>query len=235
MSFLKYPDPAQRAKLLQAYLLRQQGLTLRQIAARMECAHSTVASYLKEFEFFRADLIHELAADQVVSHLIGLADVDDEHHDRRLAAVRELRLLLTALPGISRAETERTLDILRAGVDVDRYGNRYLKPERLHPLTDEEVAEAEQAEPRNFARPELDLPLAYRPEPGRTESNKAEQPPAPDRSRNGKSPRTARNSLPAPQSPLPRNTGRNRPCPCNSGKKRKHCHPESHSPPNRAR
>jgi hypothetical protein len=30
---------------------------------------------------------------------------------------------------------------------------------------------------------------------------------------------------------LPRNTGRNKPCPCNSGKKRKHCHPQSRPPP----
>ena len=98
MSFPNFPNPARRAKLLHAHQLRQQGLTLRQIAQRMDCAHSTVAGYLTDFELFRTDLIQELAADQIVSHVIQLADLADEHHDRRLAAVRELRLLLGRRP-----------------------------------------------------------------------------------------------------------------------------------------
>lgn len=60
--------------MLQAHLLRQQDLTLRQIATRMNCAHSTVAGYLADFERYRSDLIQELAADQLVTHLIQLAD-----------------------------------------------------------------------------------------------------------------------------------------------------------------
>ena len=33
---------------------------------------------------------------------------------------------------------------------------------------------------------------------------------------------------------LPRNTGRNKPCPCGSARKRKHCHPQSVAPPKQA-
>ena len=128
MSFPHFPNPARRAKLLHAHQLRQQGLTLRQIAELMDCAHSTVAGYLSDFELFRTDLIHELAADQIVSHVIQLADLADEHHDRRLAALRELRLLLTAVPQIRRDEDDRVRELTQGGVSVDRYGNRYPAP-----------------------------------------------------------------------------------------------------------
>ena len=144
MSFPNFPNPARRNKLLHAHQLRQQGLTLRQIAEIMNCAHSTVAGYLSDFELFRADLIHELAADQIVSHVIQLADLADEHHDRRLAALRELRLLLTAVPQIRRDEDDRVRELTQGGVSVDRYGNRYPAPSRIYPPTPQETAELEQ-------------------------------------------------------------------------------------------
>ena len=144
MSFPHFPNPARRNKLLHAHQLRQQGLTLRQIAEIMNCAHSTVSGYLSDFELFRADLVHELAADQIVSHVIQLADLADEHHDRRLAALRELRLLLTAVPQIRRDEDDRVRELTQGGVSVDRYGNRYPAPNRIFPPTPQETAELEQ-------------------------------------------------------------------------------------------
>ncbi len=144
MSFPNFPNPARRAKILQAHQLRQQGLTLRQIAQRMDCAHSTVSVYLSDFELFRTDLIQELAADQIVSHVIQLADLADEHHDRRLAALRALRLLLTAVPQIRRDEDDRVRELTQGGVSVDRYGNRYPAPSRIYPPTPQETAELEQ-------------------------------------------------------------------------------------------
>ncbi len=143
MSFPNFPNPARRAKLLHAHQLRQQGLTLRQIAERMDCAHSTVAGYLNDFELFRTDLIQELAADQIVSHVIQLADLADEHHDRRLAALRELRLLLTAVPKIRYDEYQRVGVLTQAGVSVDRYGNRHPMLNRRHPPTPQESAKLE--------------------------------------------------------------------------------------------
>ena len=181
MSFPNFPNPARRAKLLQAHQLRQQGLTLRQIAREMGCAHSTVAAYLKDFELFRADLIHELAADQLVSHLLQLADLDDPHHDRRRADIRELRLLLTAVPKIRRDEAERTQELVQGGVSVDRYGQRYPRPERFFPPTPEEIQqiEAPPAEPNADLDP--DQPLALTPEPSRTAPNASEHTAAPAR------------------------------------------------------
>ncbi len=140
MSFPHFPNPARRAKLLHAHQLRQQGLTLRQIAQRMDCAHSTVSGYLSDFELFRTDLIQELAADQIVSHVIQLADLADEHHDRRLAALRELRLLLGAVPKIRYDEYQRVGVLTQAGVSVDRYGNRHPMLNRRHPPTPQESA-----------------------------------------------------------------------------------------------
>ena len=203
MSFPNYPDPARRANMLQAHQLRQQGLTLRQIAERMDRAVSTVHAYLHDFEQFRTDLVGELAADQIVTHLIQLADIDDPHHDRRLAAVRELRLLLTSLPEIHRGEVDRTMEILRAGVAIDRYGNRYPKPDHMHPPTSEELAQAEQAELVESppSQPELDQALVLLPEASRTEPNKPEQELSPHPAHNGKSARIERNS-PAPPEPF---------------------------------
>ena len=178
MSFPNYPDPAQRALMLQAYILRQQGLTYRQIGERMDRAVSTVHGYLRDYELFRSDLIAELAADQIVCHLLHLADLDDPHHDRRLADIRELRLLLSSLPAFRSGEIERTFDILQPGIAIDRYGNRFLKPDRVHPPTPEELSQAEQAEAEQaLAAADLnpDQPLAYLPEPTRTQPNTPEQ------------------------------------------------------------
>ena len=156
MSYPNFPNPARRARILEAHQLRQQGLTLREIAKIMGCAHSTVAGYLRDYELFRVDLMRELAADQIVSHAIQLAEVDSEHHDRRLAAMREFRLLLTALPEIRRDEDDRTRELTSGQVHVDRYGNRYATPNRMFPPTQEEQQET--------LEPPLELP-AGRPDP----------------------------------------------------------------------
>ncbi len=202
MSFPIFPNPARRAKLLHAHQLRQQGLTLRQIAQRMDCVHSTVAGYLSDFELFRTDLIQELAADQIVSHVIQLADPADEHHDRRLAALRELRLLLTAVPQIRRDEDDRVRELTQGGVSVDRYGNRYPAPNRIYPPTPQETAELE----RNAQLPaqtelDPDLPLTVTPDPlsppcggrchgvteGGSPNEPADQPATPVRTKSNKS------------------------------------------------
>ena len=197
MSYPNFPNPARRARILQAHQLRQQGLTLREIAKIMGCAHSTVAGYLRDYELFRVDLLRELAADQLVTHAIQLAQVDSEHHDRRLAAMREFRLLLTALPEIRRDEDDRTRELTSGAVHVDRYGNRYPTRNRMYPPTTEEQQESLEP-PRELpaGRPSPDVALycpplpeptpkpttehneASRPAPTnqiRTESNKPEQ------------------------------------------------------------
>ena len=164
MSFPNYPNPARRARILEAQQLRMQGLTMRQIARRMHCSVSTVHSYLRDFELFRTDLIQELAADQIVTHLIQFSDLDDPHHEQRRADLHELRLLLTAIPQIHRDESDRSAELLQGGVAVDRYGARYPKADRLHPPTPEETEQMQQ--PATTEDPDPDQPLAFIPETG---------------------------------------------------------------------
>ncbi len=168
MSMPNYPNPARRARILEAQQLREQGLTIRKIAAIMDCSVSTAHGYLRDYELFRTDLIQELAADQIVSHMIQLADPDDPQHEQRLADIRELRLLLTSLPQIRRDEDDRHQQLIGGGVCVDKYGNRYTLPARFYPPTAEEQEASQQPPEKSPAgRPNPDVPLAYIPEPTR--------------------------------------------------------------------
>ena len=166
MSFPNFPNPARRARILQAQQLREQGLTLREIAKIMGCAHSTVAGYLRDYELFRFDLIGELAADQIVGHALRLADVGDEHHGRRVAAMRECRMLLKELPKLRYDEDQRIGQLLNGGVQIDRYGNRYPVPNRMFPPTEEEQRRSLEPPARLPAgRPDPDVPLYCPPLP----------------------------------------------------------------------
>ncbi len=166
MSYPNFPNPARRARILQAHQLRQQGLTLREIARIMGCAHSTVAGYLRDYELFRFDLMRELASDQIVTNAIHLADVESEHFDRRLAASREFRLLLNALPEMRRDEDDRTIELTNGSVHVDRYGNRYPVPNRTFPPTEAEQRQSMEPPAKLPAgRPSPDVPLHCPPIP----------------------------------------------------------------------
>ena len=166
MSYPNFPNPARRARILQAQQLREQGLTLREIAKIMGCAHSTVAGYLRDYELFRFDLIGELAADQIVGHTLRLADVGDEHYGRRVAAVRECRMLLKALPKMRFEEAQRSRQLLNGGVQIDRYGNRYPVPNRMFPPTEEEQRQSLEPPAKLPAgRPDPDVPLYCPPLP----------------------------------------------------------------------
>ncbi|MCY3569810.1 MAG: hypothetical protein OXH19_00535 [Chloroflexi bacterium] len=203
MSFPHYPNPARRARILEAQQLRMQGLTMRQIAERMQCSVSTVHAYLRDYELFRSDLIQELAADQIVDHLIHFANPDDPLHEQRRADLHELRLLLSALPQIRRDESDRSAELLQGGVAVDRYGARYPKADRLHPPTPEETEQMQQPAPASEA-PDPDQPLAFIPESSRTQPNADEQdlrPPAPGE------------ACPAPDAGVSRSDGGGRPQP----------------------
>ena len=177
MAFPNYPNVARRARILEAQQLRQQGLTMRQIGRRMDCSVSTVHGYLRDFELFRTDLMREYASDLIVSHLVHLDDIDDPHRAQRINEMRELRLLLSSVANIRRDDDERIRQLNHGGVKVDNYGNRYPVPDRLYEPTTEEQQRCRQRPDDNevAGRPHPDVPLAYIPEPTRTEPNKTEQ------------------------------------------------------------
>ncbi len=101
-------NPRRRARLLQAHNLRCQGLTLRQIADQMGCAHSTVSQYLRDFHTHQDAIIETLAADHLVHSLSQLDPSDSDLHDRHISAARELRLLLDTLDRIADRQQRRT-------------------------------------------------------------------------------------------------------------------------------
>ncbi len=173
MAFPNYPNVARRARILEAQQLRQRGLTMRQIGRRMDCSVSTVHGYLRDFELFRTDLMREYASDLIVSHLVHLDDIDDPHRAQRINEMRELRLLLSSVANIRRDDDERIRQLNHGGVKVDNYGNRYPVPDRLYEPTTEEQQRCHQRPDHDkvAGRPHPDVPLAYIPEPTRTEPN----------------------------------------------------------------
>ncbi len=98
---------AKRAKLLQAHNLRCQGHTYRQMGAEMNCAPSTAARYLREFERHREEIIQQLAQDQLIGLLQQLPETADDLHQRHVNAAREFRLLLNALDQIEDRRQKR--------------------------------------------------------------------------------------------------------------------------------
>ena len=191
MSFPRFPDPARRAKLLQAHQLRQQGLTMRQIAHEMDCAVSTVSGYLRDYELFRSDLIHELAADQIVSHLIQLAQPDDPQHEQRLADLRELRLLLTSLPRSGATKPNAPANSPRA-----------VSPSTTTAAATPNPTACSRPPPkkcrRSANRPPTSIPSSIRTNRSRSAPNPSEQ----HRTRPNRIP-TATPPLSSPRSPLP--------------------------------
>ena len=88
---------AKRANFLKAHNLRCQGLTYRQIAEQMACAHSTAAHYVRQFEQHRSEIIETLAADLLVHSVAGIQTADPDLHAQHIHSTRELRLLLNSL------------------------------------------------------------------------------------------------------------------------------------------
>ena len=89
--------PRRRANALQAHSLHCQGLTYRQIAARMQRSASTIAGYIKDFHAHRDEIAETLAADQLVHSLAGINNPDPDLHQQHINAARELRLQVDTL------------------------------------------------------------------------------------------------------------------------------------------
>ncbi len=103
------PSPRICLRILEAHHLHCQALTHQQIADRMNCARSTVSTYLRDFQRHRDHILHTVAGDQLLDHVYQLAqtDADPDQHRLRVAAARELRLLLRDLPQLEEHEQQR--------------------------------------------------------------------------------------------------------------------------------
>lgn len=103
------PSPRLCLRIIEAHHLHCQALTHQQIADRMGCARSTVSAYLRDFHRHRDHILHTVAGDQLLDQVYQLAqpDADPDQHRQRIAAARELRLLLRDLPQLEQHEQQR--------------------------------------------------------------------------------------------------------------------------------
>lgn len=222
----KPPSPRRCERILQAHCLRCQGLTLRQIAARMGCSHSTVSTYLRDFQLHRQYILETFAAGQLINQLHQLVQPgqDPQQHQQQIAAARELRLLLTAFPKIQagqerqrqQSETDIAIAIARSrqpnttGPD----GHARLEDGRCAlncPMCRPDIYEARDARLAELAAERLNIPEQSRqddvpspqftpePEQFRPNPNKPDHPEPEFPVPNNKSAPPARDSRPQPK------------------------------------
>ena len=224
--------------MVRAHHLRRNGRSQSQSAKILGVSRATVNADLKllDAEWTNiAELTHDdLLLDQIeqlnlrLKHLLSLGPTD---LIQQLGLPKDMPVSLsemTRLYAVHQQSIQATTRELRLLL-------RELRPEtrqRSSEIVDIELADDPQDQ--LLDQPHDQLAVAQQPEHNWPQLNKPEHP---ERS----IPRKTREILhehPNPNNsaehltaPLPRNTGRSKPCPCGSGRKRKHCHPQSRPPP----
>ena len=214
-------SPRRRRRILREHQLRQNGYTLEQIAEKVNVSTATVHADLRLLETNWSEVAggtrNDLLLQQInrvnrrIGHLLNTGVVGLElcvtfdealraralHAQELNASFRELRLLLKELPG----ETPAGGEVVELELDD---------------FPDHELADPERPR-KNLKEPETVRPATPR---------KAQAIVAATASEKRSSENLKPTPPPAPIATLPKNTGRNKPCPCGSGKKRKLCHPQ---------
>ena len=218
-------SPRRRRRMQREHQLRQNGHTLEYIADKLDVSVATVHDDLRLLEtnwtdFARATR-HDLLMQQInrvnrrISQLLNTSPLE---LGNGLSVDEIIRVEALYARNLNAANRELRL-LLRELPAEARAGGEIIELE-LADYPDHELADP-QATRKNLKKAESPQPAI----PSKTQAIK------PQRSAEKKSPENLK-SGPAPALELPRNTGRNKPCPCGSGRKRKRCHPEgSISPP----
>ena len=212
-------SPQRRRRTLREHQLRQNGHTLEQIADKVNVSIATVHADLRLLETNWSDFAQATRNDLLLQQIIRV--------NRRIGqlingGVAGLKLCATIDEGL-RARALYSQELNAACREL-RLLLRELPAEvpisgeiiELEPAEypDHELADPERPR-KNLKKPENELAAS----PQKTKQIAPPQPPEKNSSENLK---------PA----LPKNTGRNKPCPCGSGKKRKLCHPQhAQAPP----
>jgi len=206
-------SPQRRRRTLREHQLRQNGYTLEQIAEKVNVAVSTVHADLRLLETNWTDFAQSTRNDLLLQQINRV--------NRRIG-----RLLNNGVVGLKLCTTAdqvfraralysqelnaacRELRLLLRELPADApHGGEIIELE-LADYPDHELADPERPR-KNLKKPESE-PVAI---PHKTRETEPSPPPE-------------KNSSEHPKMALPQNTGRNRPCPCGSGKKRKLCHPQ---------
>ena len=110
------PTPRRCRRILEAHHLDCQGLSPNDIAKQLRCARSTVYAYFRDFQTHRAHILRTVAADRLADqvHILTTPDTDPDQHRQTVAATRELRLLLAAMPNLQEQERQQREQLVNA-------------------------------------------------------------------------------------------------------------------------
>ena len=240
-----YLTPKRRQRMVRAHHLRQSGHSLSQSAEILGVSKATVHADLKLLET-HWDIVAEFTYDDILLDQIEQLQLR-LHNMRKLGPVDLIKQLgLPADLRVDISEMTRLYALHQQSINNAARELRLLLRE-LRPETRrraDEIIDIELVDESDHANPSdpADLtdgaaPQLPEPEPSWIRLND------PDRSEHTIPDKTQeilpestdqQNSAEQPAVPIPRNTGRNKPCPCGSNKKRKHCHPQSLAPPQRS-
>ena len=235
-----YISPQRRRRMFRTHLLRQDGLPMRRIAERLQVSVATVHADLRLLEDEWDSLTHAVHDDLLFQQMARL-DMRLEQlkqHDP-VQAMRdalgpdaqlsfEQIFQLTDRHQRQLANAERELRML-----LKQFRNPYFRRDTPNDYPDDQLDD-QLADPEHPEQPVQSVQpqqaeQAEQAERHRTGLNNTEhaEPPIPSKTR-ALTPHAAEKKFRAEQreNPFPRNTGRNQPCPCKSGKKQKHCHPQ---------
>ena len=210
-------SPRRRRRILREHQLRQNGFPLKKIAEKVNVSVATVHADLRLLETDWQDIAGATRNDLLLQQINRI--------NRRLGQLLNDPIpgadLCTSLDDLVRLKALHSRDLNAACREL-----RLLLRElpREAPVGNGQIIELERAD---YPDHELADPERTRQNLNNPEKAETPQPAIPSNTQE-----IAASTLPEKNSPetlnpdLPRHTGRNRPCPCGSGNKRKHCHPQ---------
>ena len=212
-------SPRRRRRILREHQLRQNGHTLEQIAKKVDISVATVHADLRVLETNWTEFAQATRKDLLLQQINRLNRLITRLTNRKPFAddgtftVEQIISLETLLSRDLNA-ANREYRLLLRELRADAPHNDEIIELELSDYPDHELADPERTR-KNLKEPETN-PAAI---PQKTQEIASPPPPEKEIPENLKV-------------PLPKHTGRNKPCPCGSGRKRKLCHPQhSSSPP----
>ena len=215
-------SPQRRRRTLREHQLRQNGYTLEQIAEKVNVSVSTVHADLRLLETNWSDFAQATRNDLLLQQINRV--------NRRVG-----RLINTGVVGL---ELCRSVDeALRARALYAQELNAACRELRLllRELPSDTPHSGEIIDTELVDYPDHELADPERPRKNLKKPENA-QAAIPEKTQEIAAPAASEKSSPENlKVALPKNTGRNKPCPCGSGQKRKRCHPQhAQSPPQAA-
>lgn len=206
-------SPQRRRRTLREHQLRQNGYTLEQIAEKVNVSIATVHADLRLLETNWSDVAQATRNDLLLQQINRLNRrignlLNRKQFARDTALTVEQLISLESLLSRDLNAACRELRLLLRELPADSSHSGEIIELELADFPDHELADP--------LRPRKNL---KKPESAQAAIPRKTKEIAPPSAQEKKFPENLK-------TPLPKNTGRNKPCPCGSGKKRKLCHPQ---------